>query len=91
METSNLELGNLIQGFKLTCQTEGKSPKTIDWYISFLNRFGLFLQQGGFSLDISDITKDHIKHFIRFLQTEPETLAKGRRCHLPQCRAMSVH
>ena len=32
MKTSVLELGNLIQGFKLCCQTEGKSPKTIEWY-----------------------------------------------------------
>ncbi len=29
MKTSVLELGNLIQGFKLSCQTEGKSPKNL--------------------------------------------------------------
>jgi hypothetical protein len=30
MKTSVLELGNLIQGFKLSCQTEGLSPKTTE-------------------------------------------------------------
>lgn len=39
MENGALELKNLIQGFKLSCQTEYKSPKTIARYIGFLNRF----------------------------------------------------
>ena len=26
MGTSNLDLENLVQGFRLSCQTEGKSP-----------------------------------------------------------------
>ena len=43
METGVLELGKLIQGFWLTCQTEGKSPKTTEWYLSFLQRFHRFL------------------------------------------------
>ena len=32
METSVLDIANLIRGFELSCQTEGKSPKTIEWY-----------------------------------------------------------
>ena len=44
MKTSVLELENLIQGFKLSCQTEGKSPKTIEWYIAFIGRFLGFLK-----------------------------------------------
>ena len=47
MESSNLELGNLIRGFTLSCQTEGKSPRTIEWYGSFLNRFCHFLNSNG--------------------------------------------
>jgi len=30
VKNSVLELGNLIQGFKLCCQTEGKSPLDLD-------------------------------------------------------------
>ena len=29
---SVLDLQNLVQGFRLSCQTEGKSPKTIEWH-----------------------------------------------------------
>ena len=47
MKTSVLNLANLIQGFKMSCQTEGKSPKTTEWYTSFLERFRRFLEQSG--------------------------------------------
>ena len=44
MNSDFLELKNLVDGFKLTCQIEGKSPKTIEWYTAFLTRFRLFLE-----------------------------------------------
>ena len=47
METSNLALENLIQGFRLSCQTEGKSPKTVEWYTSFLGIFHHHIVVGG--------------------------------------------
>ena len=42
MKNSTMELGSMIQGFKFTCQTEGKSSKTIEWYSNFLGRFHRF-------------------------------------------------
>ncbi len=77
METGNLYLSNLIEGFKLSCQTEGKSSRTIEWYISFLNRFQSFLQKENISLNIDCITKDHVKRFIRYLQTEAKDPRRG--------------
>ena len=44
MDSGFLELANLIEGFKLSCQTEGKSPRTIEWYVAFLTRFRRFLE-----------------------------------------------
>ena len=73
METSNLALENLIQGFRLSCQTEGKSPKTIEWYYSFLDRFRRFLISSNYPADINRINKDHIRLFIRYLQEEART------------------
>ena len=70
METSNLALENLIQGFRLSCQTEGKNPKTIEWYYSFLDRFRRFLISSNYPADINRINKDHIRLFIRYLQEE---------------------
>ncbi|MFC1995075.1 tyrosine-type recombinase/integrase [Chloroflexota bacterium] len=73
METSNLDLENLIQGFRLSCQTEGKSPKTIDWYKDFLNGFRKFLCSKGLPIDLSQISRDHIRHYIVYLQNDART------------------
>jgi integrase/recombinase XerD len=70
METSALELGNLIQGFKLSCQTECKSPRTVEWYTSFLDRFHRFLQRNDRPTNISYLDRGHIREFIRYLQAE---------------------
>ena len=72
MKTSVLELGNLIQGFKLSCQTEGKSPKTIEWYISFLLRFLRFLKQIELPTQLNRIEKTNIRRFILYLQQEDQ-------------------
>lgn len=73
MKSSVSELGNLIQGFKLSCQTEGKSPKTIEWYTTFLYRFLAFLQFRNFATDAAQINKEVIRAFILYLQVEAKT------------------
>ena len=78
MRTSNLDLETLIQGFRLSCQTEGKSPKTVDWYTAFLRRFLRFLHSGNLPCDLDGITRDHIRAFIRFLQVEARTPRSDR-------------
>ena len=70
METGALELKNLIQGFKLSCQTECKSPKTIEWYTSFLDRFHSFLERNNCPTDMNYLNRSHIRDFIRYLQVE---------------------
>ena len=78
MQTSVFELGNLIEGFKLSCQTEGKSPRTVEWYSGFLARFLSFLKQKEFPTDIGLLGKHHIKAFIHHLQTEVKTPFHGK-------------
>jgi len=73
MKSSVLELGNLIQGFKLSCQTEGKSPKTIEWYVTFLQKFLAFLELENYTTDASQINKEIIRAFILYLQKEART------------------
>ncbi len=73
MNNSVLELGNLIQGFKLCCQTEGKSPKTIEWYTTFLLRFLTFLEFNSYPTDAAQINKEVIRAFILYLQEEAKT------------------
>lgn len=78
METSNLELGNLIQGFILSCRTEGKSPRTVEWYDSFLTRFYHFLNSNGLPASLDLIEKQHIRAFIHYLQTDAKTPYCGK-------------
>lgn len=78
MTSKAMELKNLIEGFQLTCQTEGKSHKTVEWYCSFLARFLSFLKLQGFSTEIDQLDKYHIKAFILHLQTEVKTPYHGK-------------
>ena len=75
MENGKLQLKSLIEGFRLTCQTEGKSPRTIEWYTAFLGRFLIFLGRNGFPANVNKIGKGHVKEFIRYLQMEARTPA----------------
>ena len=77
MKSSIFELDNLIDGFKLSCQTEGKSPRTVEWYYSFLARFLSFLKLKEFPTDVGMLGKNHIKAFILYLQTEVKTPFQG--------------
>ena len=73
MNSNILELQTLIEGFKLPCQTEGKSPNTTEWYTSFMTRFRLFLESEQLPTTLSSITKNHVREFILYLQTKAKT------------------
>ena len=70
MNNNSLNITDLIKGFRLSCQTEGKSPKTTEWYTCFLARFNEFLESRQMPGNASQIDKNHIRAFIRYLQTE---------------------
>jgi site-specific recombinase XerD len=73
MNRRTLGLENLIKGFEPSCHAEGKSPKTIEWYVSFLGRFRKFLEQRQIPAYVDSIDKSDIRDFIRFLQMEART------------------
>ncbi len=82
-----LDLTNLIQGFKFSCQTEGKSPKTIEWYNDFLNKFRKYLNFKGFPIDLKQINRDHVRAYIAYLQNEAKLLGDPRHFHQLRYRA----
>jgi integrase/recombinase XerD len=73
MDSSFLNLQNLIQGFKISCQTEGKSPRTVTWYTTFLEKFRIFLERNGLPARADRLDKLHVRHFILYLQQEART------------------
>jgi integrase/recombinase XerD len=76
--SSESDLRNLIEGFRLSCQTENKSPKTIEWYTCFLLRFLQFLQTNNQPTCVKDISKDHIRSFVLHLQQGAKTPHTGQ-------------
>ena len=70
MANRTLTLESLIEAFRLSCQVEGKSPKTIEWYLDFLGRFQRFRVLRDNPPKPSRIDRSHIREFILHLQTE---------------------
>ena len=79
MNKANLDLGRLIGEFKLTCEVEGKSIRTIEWYFSFLRQFEEYLRRSGLATYVNEIDKGYIRQYISFLQRDGEAGNRGRR------------
>jgi integrase/recombinase XerD len=62
----------------VTCQVEGKSPKTISWYRAFLLKFLTYLEANQFSTDLGEITRDQVRAYIRYLQIEAKNPRNGK-------------
>ena len=91
MNSNTLELKNLIEGFKLTCQTEGKSPRTTEWYFASLTRFQHFLEGKKISTDLGQIGKEDVRTFIGICKLRQGTPVMGNHYPGQQFRDMSVH
>ncbi|MFC1965468.1 phage integrase N-terminal SAM-like domain-containing protein [Chloroflexota bacterium] len=63
-------LRSLVNGFVLTKQTEGKSPRTVECYSENLKRFLWYAQKQDWPDDIRMITEWHIREFLGYLANE---------------------
>src|SRR4030043_667920 len=66
-------LKSLVNGFVLTKQTEGKSPRTVEFSSENLKRFLWYASRQGWSDDIRMVTQWHVREFLGYLANE-----KGR-------------
>lgn len=64
------DLDTLIEGFRLCCMAEQKSPKTIRWYMGKLAYFSSQMKAMGFPTRVDQITTTHLRRFIAHLCTE---------------------
>jgi len=69
MEIS-LNLVHLTESYALCLSTEGKSPKTIEWYTANLKRFTQFLSDNQMPESVTEIGTLEARRFISHLQTE---------------------
>jgi len=63
-------LKSLVNGFVLTKQTEGKSPRTIEFYSDNLKRFLWYASKQDWSDDIRMLTEWHIREFLGYVGSE---------------------
>jgi site-specific recombinase XerD len=65
-----VSLKSLVRGFVLTKRTEGKSPRTIEYYQDNLRRFLWYAEKQGWSDDIRFLTEWQIREFLGYVGTE---------------------
>ena len=64
MEKGNINLSRLIKHFESFNRSEGKSPRTLEWYTYVLEFFHDWLEEGGMSTALKDLDEDLIREFI---------------------------
>jgi len=63
-------LRSLVNGFVLTKQTEGKSPRTVEFYSENLKRFLWYASKQDWSDDIRMLTEWNIREFLGYVANE---------------------
>ena len=64
MNTDKMELAKLAQRFEVHNKSDGKSPRTVEWYNQTLEVFGGWLAEEGMSTSLDGIGEDEARLFI---------------------------
>ena len=67
---SGTSLTSLVDGFVLTKQTEGKSPRTVEYYRDNLKRFLWYAQRQHWPDDIRFLTEWQIREFLGYVAAQ---------------------
>ena len=68
MVAGNLELDKLVERFEVHNRSDGKSPRTVQWYNEALDLFLGWLRGEGMSTCVDDLGEDEVRSFILYLQ-----------------------
>ena len=71
MDKSNIELSVLIRHYEVHNRTEGKSPRTVEWYNQVLVMLKEWLQSQGMSTSLEAIGEMEVRQFILYVQSRP--------------------
>ena len=63
-----LDLGKLAERFEVHNRSDGKSPRTVEWYNQALDIFTEWLTEEGMSNRLDDIGEDEGRLFVLHLQ-----------------------
>jgi site-specific recombinase XerD len=83
-----VSLKSLVKGFVLTKRTEGKSPRTVEYYQDNLRRFLWYAERQRWSDDIRFLTEWQIREFLGYVGTETHRWGlEGNGSETSQCKA----
>ena len=68
MVARNPELDKLVEHFEVHNRSDGKSPRTVQWYNEALDLFLGWLRGEGMSTCVDDLGEDEVRSFILYLQ-----------------------
>ena len=71
MDKSNTELTKLMLHFEVHNRTEGKSPRTVEWYNDVLGLLSRWLESEGIPATLGNLDEMVIRRFILYLQSRP--------------------
>lgn len=63
-------LKSSVRGFVLTARTDGKSPRTVEYYEGNLRRFLWYCERQSWPDDVRLITEWHIREFLAYVASE---------------------
>lgn len=85
---NNFTIQKAIDGFLLTKEAEGRSPKTISWYRHFLLTFKDWLARTTSKTMLDEVKAEHIREFLKYLR-EPHVINEGHRFKKPKTDSLS--
>jgi site-specific recombinase XerD len=81
MDKSDLDLSVLIKHFEIHNRTEGKSPRTVEWYNEVLHLLNRWLQEQNMPTTLGFMNEMVIRQFTLHLQGRLGTKAKSMSSH----------
>jgi site-specific recombinase XerD len=65
------ELDTLIDRYRLSNTTDGKSPKTIEWYDTMLRAYSRYTEQSFDNNSLNNLERDNVRGYILYLREKP--------------------
>ena len=81
MHRKIIDLPELMEHFEIHNRTEGKSPRTVEWYNLVLGQLCHWLESRDTPTTLDHADEMMIRRFILFLQEKPGTKAKTMSTH----------
>lgn len=68
LEKGNIPLGKLAKHFEAYNRSEGRSPRTVEWYCRVLRFFQKYLEEQGHSSKLGDLSLELVREFVLYYE-----------------------